>query len=97
MKWNYAELSAEAKKHGGPEKFVEVLINSGKKEMLPWVGVAAAGGVVVTIGVQKLIKYFSEKKAQSREEVELAKQEIIKGIRAYDEEQEKLSKENTEK
>lgn len=39
MSWNYAELSAEAKKCGGPEKYVEKLINSGKMDMVPWIGV----------------------------------------------------------
>ena len=84
MSWDYAELSAEAKKNGGPEKLVEKLINSGKAEMVPWIGVAAVGGIAIGIGIQKLIDYFSAKKAESKEAVEEAKREIIQGIKAYD-------------
>lgn len=42
MAWDYAELSKMAKANGGPEKLMDVLINSGKKEMFPWLGVAVA-------------------------------------------------------
>ena len=84
MSWNYAELSAEAKKNGGPEKLVEKLINSGKAEMVPWIGVAAVSGIAIGIGIQKLIDYFSAKKAESKEAIEEAKREIIQGIKAYD-------------
>lgn len=84
MSWDYAELSAEAKKNGGPEKLVEKLINSGKAEMVPWIGVAAVGGIAIGIGIQKLKDYFSAKKAESKEAVEEAKREIIQGIKAYD-------------
>lgn len=52
--------------------------------MHPWLGVAFAGGVVATIGVQGLIEYFSRQKDISSPEVELAKKEIIQGIKAYD-------------
>lgn len=81
--WNYAELSKLASECGGPEKLVEVLVNSGKKQMMPWVGVAIAGGALLTVGVQKVINYFADKKI-SDEEVELAKQELIQGIKEYD-------------
>lgn len=84
MSWNYAELSAEAKKCGGPEKLVEKLINSGKMEMVPWIGVGVAGGIAIGIGIQKLIDHFAAKKAESKEAIEEAKREIIQGIEAYD-------------
>jgi len=88
MTWNYAELSKLAKANGGPEKLVEILIysgvKSGEKKVLPWVGVALAGGVGITIGVQKVISYFSRKKAISTAEVESAKKELIQGIKDYD-------------
>lgn len=84
MAWNYAELSKLAKANGGPEKLVEILIKSGEKKVLPWVGVALAGGATLTIGVQKIVKYFSQKKAISAAEVELAKKELIQGIKDYD-------------
>ncbi len=74
MAWDYAELSKLAKENGGPEKLVEILIKSGEKRVLPWVGVALAGGVVLTIGVQKIVNYFSQKNFKSNAEVESAKQ-----------------------
>lgn len=80
MSWNYAELSKLAKENGGPEEFVEILISSGKKQMIPWLGVALAVGVASTLGIQKIVKYFSQKKAMSDE----AKQELIQGIKDYD-------------
>ncbi len=88
MAWDYAELSKMAKESGGPEKLVELLVESGKKEVLPWVGVAFAGGVALTACVQKAIKYFSEKSKISAAEVAAAKQELIQGIKDYDASQE---------
>ena len=32
MAWDYAELSKMAKENGVPEKFVDLLINSGKRK-----------------------------------------------------------------
>lgn len=90
MPWNYAELSKMAKENGGPEKFVEILINSGKKQMIPWLGVAMAVGVASTLGIQKVVKYFSKKKAMSDEAVEAVKQELIQGIKEYDAAQETI-------
>ncbi len=84
MGWNYAELSKLAKANGGPEKLVDLLIKSGEKKVLPWVGVAFAGGIVLTIGIQKIIEYFSHKKTISSDEVESAKKEVIQGIKDYD-------------
>ena len=84
MGWSYAELSKLAKINGGPEKLVDLLIKSGEKKMHPWLGVAFAGGVVATVGVQELIEYFSKKKVISSAEVELAKKEIIQGIKDHD-------------
>ena len=84
MKWNYAELSKLAKENGGPEKLVELLIESGKKSVYPWIGVAFAGGVALTVGVQNTIKYLKEKRKTSSLAVEEAKQELIQGIKEYD-------------
>ena len=33
MAWDYAELSKMAKANGGPEKLVDLLINSGKRKI----------------------------------------------------------------
>lgn len=85
MSWNYAELSRMAKEAGGPEKLVEDLIESGKTsgkvEMLPWVGLAAAAG----FGLSKLIDHLTAKIKESQAAGEAAKAEIIQGIKEYDE------------
>lgn len=91
MSWNYAELSKLAKENGGPEKLVETLVESGKKSIYPWVGVAFAGGVVLTIGIQKVVQYFKYKHEISSQAVDLAKQELIQGIKDYDARQKKLN------
>ena len=93
MSWNYAELSKLAKMNGGPEKLVDLLVNSGKKKMIPAVGVAVLGGVALTLGVQKLIAHFSKLKDESDKLLEDAKQEIIQGIKEYDAEQENKEEE----
>lgn len=95
MNWNYAELSKLAKSNGGPEKLVDLLVNSGKKKMVPIVGAAVLGGVALTLGVQKLIAHFSKLKEESTKSVEAAKLEIIQGIKEYDAEQEKTEKDTT--
>jgi len=88
MEWNYAALSKMAKVNGGPDRFVEFLIKSGAKKVLPWIVVAFAGGIALgialTVGVQKIFAYFSQNKAISAAEVESAKKELIQGINDYD-------------
>lgn len=84
MAWSYSELSKMAKDCGGPEKLVELLVKSGEKKMLPWVGAAFAGGIAVTIGERKIIDYLAQRKANSTAEVESAKKGLIQGIKNYD-------------
>jgi hypothetical protein len=95
MAWNYAELSKLAKANGGPEKLIELLVKSGEKKVLPWVGVAFAGGVITTIVVQEIIEFFSRKDISSAE-VESAKKELIKGIKDYDATQADIENETTQ-
>ena len=97
MEWPYAELSKAAKECGGPEKLVEQLIASGRKEMLPWIGVAAAGGAVAMVGSQKAFQYFSRKYMVSQEEAAAAKEELIAGIKNYDSDQVAKNNEATQK
>lgn len=88
MTWDYAELSKAAKEAGGPEKLMDLLIESGKdaghKEMLPVVAIALGIGSLGYAGINKLVKFFKKKKKISPEAVEAAKAELIKGIEEYD-------------
>lgn len=87
MSWNYAELSKTAKDAGGPEKLMNLLVESGKqaghKDMLPVVGLALGLGALGYAGVQKAVQYFKKKKV-SPAAVEGAKRELIQGINEYD-------------
>ena len=86
--WDYAELSKAAKAAGGPEKYVDMLEqvskDAGKMEMLPWLGVVAAGASLLTAATIKVVDYFKAKKKKNEAEIEKAKEEIINGIRDYD-------------
>ena len=64
--------------------------DAGKMEMLPWIGVATVGASLLTAATIKIVDYFKAKRAQDQLAIDTAKQEIIKGIKAYDEEQERL-------
>lgn len=80
--WDYAELSKAAKAAGGPEKYVEMLERAskeaGKMEMLPWVGAS-----LLTAATIKIVDYFKSRKTNNLE-IEIAKEELIKGIKEYD-------------
>jgi hypothetical protein len=86
--WAYAELSKEAKAAGGPEKLVEQIVKAGKdaekKEMEPWIGIAAIGGSLLTVAIFKVVDCFKSKKKNNTAEIEKAKEEIIHGIKEYD-------------
>lgn len=75
MTWDCAELSKILKKDCGSKKLAQGFIDSGKLKMLPWIAGAFVGGVAVTIGVQKLAKYFSENEVIIVEELEPDKEE----------------------
>lgn len=86
--WDYAELSKVAKAVGGPEKYVEMLElaskESGKMEMLPWLGVAAVGASLLTVATIKVVDCFKSRKKNNEVEIEKAKVEIINSIKEYD-------------
>jgi len=88
MAWDYAELSKMAKANGGPEKLIETVANDGVKtgrtQMLPAVGIALVVGVAGKTVYDKLKSYFADKK--TKEEMEAAKKELVKGIKEYDDE-----------
>lgn len=95
--WDYAELSKAAKMAGGPEKYVEMLEtasrDSGKMEMLPWIGLAAVGASLLTVATMKVIDYYKSKNSKNKKAIEVAKQEIIEGIKEYDAEHENADEE----
>ena len=104
MAWDYAELSKKAKVAGGPAKLMDLLIeygkDTGRKEMLPVVGIALGIGALGYAGISKLVKFFNKKKKISPEAVEAAKAELLEGIEKYDaahpEENENAALENGE-
>ena len=78
--WNYAWLSRLAKQHGGPEQLIDNLVKSGRVQMIPLV----VGAFIAGSSVPKLLKYLKTKYDESIYAGELAKQEIIQGIKNYD-------------
>ncbi|MDY2629743.1 MAG: hypothetical protein SOV85_00090 [Clostridium sp.] len=88
MTWDCAELSKILKKDCGSKKLAQGFIDSGKLKMLPWIAGAFVGGVAVTIGVQKLAKYFSENEVIIVEELEPDKEEAVEDIKEEDNKQE---------
>lgn len=86
-KWDYAELSKAAKAVGGPEKYIELLEKAsrqkGRNEMLPWIGVAAAGASLLTAGAIQIFNIFKAK-SNKEEEIEEIKKDLIEGIKKYD-------------
>ena len=75
MTWDCAELSKILKKDCGSKKLAQDLIDSGKLKMLPWIAGAFVWGIVVTLGVQKIAKCFSENELIIVEELEPDKKE----------------------
>lgn len=86
MEWNYAELSKEAKKVGGPEKLIEQLIQQGRNEMIPWIAGTGVLCLGIGIGVNKAIEFFKNKKRSSEQTIELVKKELIDGTNQFDSE-----------
>lgn len=84
MSWNYAELSKVAKAAGGPEALTELLIQSGKNQMVPWVAFFSFVGVGTGICAVKIFEFIRNYKKISEQDIERAKQEIIQGINEHD-------------
>ena len=86
--WDYAEMAKEARKFGGPEKYADFLVNSGKSEMVPWIIVGSVislcVGVGGTFGVQKLVKHIKKIKDEKGKKVDIAKQELIQSLKESD-------------
>ena len=87
MAWDYAELSKAAKENGGPAKFIDKIIEAskskGRKEMSPWLGVAAVGGAGLFWCGSKLVEYFRRRGEESQKDLENARAELIAKIEEY--------------
>lgn len=92
--WDYAKLSQLAKRYGGPEKLLDTIkrynrqegVKEGRLQLLPWVGVAFAGGWAVG-QIPKAVQYFSSKfkrKQVTAEEAETAEKILIKEMNEAD-------------
>lgn len=92
MSWDYSDMSKAAKAVGGPEKYAETLIASGRQQMIPFValGIGVAGLMAAIHFGPKIHKVITNKIAKSmvtRDEVQEAKETIVKGIKEYDQKQ----------
>lgn len=91
-KWDYAELSQMAKLYGGPEKLLDTIkkynrqqgIKEGRIQLLPWIGVAFAGGWAAS-QIPKAIQYFKTKgKKITVKEAEKAEKILLKEMKEAD-------------
>ncbi len=96
MSWNYAELSSEAKKAGGPEALMEILIQSGRDDMKPVVVLAGLIGAGLGVCVTTIICSLKQKCKDRQKAVEQAKKQLIQGIEEYDREYKRIHR-KTEK
>ena len=88
MSWDYAELSKVAKKVGGPEALVDVLVSSGKREghmeMVPYVFIASILGCAIYTGMTYARDFLMDRKRAYQETTDAAKRELVEGIREFD-------------
>ena len=89
MSWDYAEMSKAAKEMGGPEKYADSLVQSGRQEMIPCLILMVAGTFLVTKFGAK-IKNFFKSKWVSKSEATVARKAIVEGINKYDEDHENV-------
>lgn len=90
--WDYALLSQRAKEVGGPEVYVNQLIEQGRqmgrREAWKEVGLGASAAAAVTLIICAVAYMAKKKKAEA--EIERLKAELIRGIKEYDKQQEKI-------
>ena len=91
MSWNYAELSKLAKESGGPEALMNILVQSGKKEMIPLVVISGITGIGIGVLGTKIVEHMLDESNNNSLLVEQSKKELIDGI--YNFEAEKRSEE----
>lgn len=92
MSWDYSDMSKAAKAVGGPEKYVKTLIASGRQQMFPLVVFGMGSACIMTAihfgpKIHKFITNKIKKSMVTRDEVQEAKETIVKGINEYDQKQ----------
>lgn len=97
MAWDYSELSKAAKKAGGPEAYVNMLVEmskaQGRKEMIPVVVAGVLGGVGITYFFSNIRKKYKI----IEENIDIVKKEVVDDIKEYDNNlMSKLSDESSE-
>ena len=78
MKPSVREAAAAGIKTG-----IKIGKKAGRKEMVPFVAIAAIGGAVFSFAVTSIVDHFNNKEVSS-EELEAVKAELIQGIKDYD-------------
>ena len=80
--WPYAKLAEEAKKHGGPEQYVETLEKYGFQKGIIAMIPVCAGCVGVYAHGGKIIQFCKDRlKFVSKRDAKLAKQNLVDGIK----------------
>ena len=86
--WDYAEMSKMAKKAGGVQKYINLLIESGRqqgrREMIPFVVIAGCVGGGIHYMYCKAKQFFFDEKQISSEEVRQAEVKIVQELENND-------------
>lgn len=89
--WDYAEMSSQAKKAGGPEQYAVQIFESGKEEgreeMMLLIPVVLAIGSGLTFLGTKLTNHFKQKRAERKEALETATHKLAEEMQKCDENQ----------
>ena len=89
--WDYAEMSSQAKKAGGPEQYAVQIFESGKEEgreeMMLLIPVALVIGSGLTFIGTKLTNHFKKKRAERKEALETATHKLAEEMQKCDENQ----------
>ena len=89
--WDYAEMSSQAKKAGGPEQYAVQIFESGKEEgreeMMLLIPVALAIGSGLTFIGTKLTNHFKQKRAERKEALETVTHKLAEEMQKCDENQ----------
>lgn len=81
--WNYAQLTQDAKKYGGPEKYVEMLKKYGfQKGVLIMIPICIGGCILSYKKGEQIVQFCKDKlNIVTGKDVELAKVQLIEGMR----------------